>query len=303
MCVTVITNCTNRKLIAASVRLQAPSSAKSQPEALCADWLERLAQESKVGPVGRLYGGRSFREAEAAARSTEAQLMIVSAGLGLVNAETLAPSYSLTLAGSPTDAVLTRIAGGAADWWRVLQSRSPYSASVTGEGLILAALSRPYLEMVAQDWIAWPAERLARLRLFSKDVSSFLPTSLAAQWMPYDDRLDQVPGGYAGTQSDFAQRALAHFAKTFAFLPGDSSVHARAVTTTMQAYEAKSRPERLRQSDAEIIALIGRDWEMTGGRAGATLIHLRSNLGVACEQTRFKDLFKRALAARGGVVA
>jgi hypothetical protein len=73
-----------------------------------------------VGPVGRLYGGRSFREAEAAARSTEAQLMIVSAGLGLVNAETLAPSYSLTLLGSPTDAVLTRISGDAADWWRAL---------------------------------------------------------------------------------------------------------------------------------------------------------------------------------------
>lgn len=299
----VVTACTNRKRSPPLATLRARDLPAGEVSHVAAEWLGRLtAADGSLTSANQLYCGRSFREAEGASDALGARLLIVSAGLGLVEAQVAVPSYNLTLSAESLDCVLRRARGSAREWWSAISSQSPFATGdVDSGGLILAALSRPYLDMIAADWVAWPKERLQRLRLFCKDPPEHLDQRLRAQWIPYDDRLDQIAGS-AGTQGDFAQRALSHFAKTFAAQPASAADHRDAVLTSLAPLQAAARPNRDRQSDASLIALILQEWDAVNGRSGAMLIRLRRELDVACEQARFKTLFKQAAAQRQGVL-
>ncbi|MNS64273.1 hypothetical protein D3C72_973940 [compost metagenome] len=153
--------------------------------------------------------------------------------------------------------------------------------------------------MVADEWNRWSAERLSRLRVFSKECPSGAAEALSPSWMPYDDRLDAAGTDLAGTQGDFAQRALRHFATT---LSGSSNAadDRDKVLGSLDGLEARNTPVRNRLTDEAVLQLIDAHWETVSGRSGAMLRHLRDTLGFACEQGRFKDLFKRAAVAQRG---
>ncbi len=254
--------------------------------------------------AGSLYLGRAFSEATRATKSAKGRLCIVSAGLGLISAESFAPSYDLTVAPNAPDSILRKTGDQARAWWTQVESALEPAPTLEGQGLILAALSRPYLDMVADAWSRWPAERLSRLRLFSKEApGGDLAKTLGAAWMPYDDRLDRFDGGaYAGTQSDFAQRALRHFVDKIGVALDDAADHRTAVLSALEGLAAREKPSRERLDDAQIRALILRDWALVQGRSGAMLRHLRDELGVACEQGRFKLLFQAVAGERLGAL-
>ncbi len=299
----VITACTNRKRHAPDPSLVARSLPHAAIEQTCEEWISRLARVREPrARVQELYCGRAFQEALRASEALQADFFVVSAGLGLVSARASAPSYSLTLARSSEDCVLNGGSGSAQAWWAALRSASPFhEGDVDRGGLILAALSRPYLEMVAADWAHWPSQRVRRLRLFCLDPPSSLPGVLAEQLMPYDARLDALEG-WAGTRGDFAQRALHHFAKNVAGVPASASDHAAAVTSALAHCVTLPWPVRERRDDDEVTRLILREWDAVEGRSGAMLRRLRRDLNIACEQGRFKELFKRAAAQRQGVL-
>lgn len=267
-------------------------------------WRARLIVAKRPWPAGSLYLGRAFSDAALAAKAVNGRLLIVSAGLGLISAESLAPSYDLTVAANAPDSILRKTGESARAWWSQIESVLEPAPAMDGEGLILAALSRPYLDMVADVWARWPTERLDRLRLFSKEApGAGIGAPFDKAWMPYDDRLDRVDGGtYAGTQGDFAQRALKHFVDKFGAAPGDITDHRAAVLAALEGLEARERPMRERLDDNEIRMLIERDWSLVQGRSGAMLRHLRDTLGVACEQGRFKTLFHTVVSAPKGTL-
>lgn len=294
---TIITTCTNRKRRAAPPELRARALSVGATEVVAADWIARIASASDLGPALQLYAGRGFREAVRAAEACEARLLVISAGLGLIDVSADVPAYDLTLSATSEDAVGKKVDGSARDWWAAI-THDAGEIDRFGGGLILAALSRPYLSMVADEWAQWPKERLTRLRIFCKEPPRDLPSELAHAWMPYDDRLDQVGEGLAGTQSDFAQRALRHFVEALGVRPLSATNHRAAVTLALSSLTPRSVPVRERSDDLAILTLIRRDWDLVDGRSGAMLRHLRDELLVACEQGRFKRLFKAAAAAR-----
>lgn len=269
---------------------------------VAARWTERLRAATPVAAAKDLYAGRAFVDAGRAARQAGGRLVIVSAGLGLIDSETQVPAYGLTTVKRETDSVLSKTQGTSSAWWSALQPRSPFQTSAieSETGLILAALPAAYLSMVADDWIAWPAERLARLRLFTKERPG--AQALQPAWMPYDDRLDAVEGAHAGTQGDFAQRALRHFVSIGAgrAVEEDRS----AVLAALEGLSPRDTPVRRKLSDAEIMSHIAADWHAVGGRSTAMLRRLRDDLDVACEQGRFQTLFKAVAIERtkGGLL-
>ncbi len=296
----VITACTNRKRSSPLPELMARELPIGTVELVCAAWFDRLAAVTEPRfDLSELYCGRSFRDAQAAAEASNARLFVVSAGLGLAPASARAPSYSLTLALGAADSVLRRTGGSSQDWWRALSAASPFSVAAPDEGrLILAALSRPYLEMVAADWSRWPLERQRRLRIFCMDPPTELPAVLREQLMPYDYDRFQAVSGFAGTRGDFAQRALRHFAERIAIQCGSTRDHAQAVTELLAPLAPVTWPSNQRRSDEELLALISLEWDAAGGKSAAMLRRLRGELGVACEQGRFKKLFHIAAAQR-----
>lgn len=291
--------CSKRKRAPADPTLSAKDLEGGSAQQVAAAWSERLQQAPPTTRAGNLYAGRGFTEANRAATHLDARLSIVSAGLGLVDATTEVPSYSLTTSAKDPDNVLKKTGGTSADWWDVIQAVTPYASKAETDeiGLILAGLSSGYLAMVANEWSQWPTERLSRLRLFSKERPSGSAATLLPAWMPYDDRLDAAGADLAGTQGDFAQRALRHFATTLGGSQS-STADAAAVRRALDGLPPRKRPHRTRLSDDAVIDLIREHWDVVGGRSGAMLRHLRATLGFACEQSRFKGLFQAASQER-----
>jgi hypothetical protein len=74
-------------------------------------------------------------------------------------------------------------------------------------------------------------------------------------------------------------------------------MHKRSVAAFLDGWERAPRFARQLKSDREIIDVIVASLAETGSQAGRTLRHLRDVKGIACDQGRFKNLFKQALEA------
>lgn len=296
----VISNCSKRKRLPVDSSLQARDLPTGTTRAVASAWASRISAAAATTRADALYGGRAFIEARRAARDSGGNLAIVSAGLGLIDGHASVPAYSLTTVPKDVDNVLSKTAEMATDWWDALERLSPFQGQAlkTEEGLILAALPASYLGMVADAWAQWPAERLARLRLFSKERPDILPTELRDAWMPYDDRLDAIAVDLQGTQTDFAQRAVRHFVTG---IGGSASAKQDRddVRAALEGLTARVVPMRTRSTDAEIVTTIEAHWEAVDGRSHAMLRRLRDDLGLACEQHRFKELFRTVADRRG----
>lgn len=271
------------------------------------DWCARLARAEPVGVAADLYCGRAFRQAESSAKRLGAGFWVASAGLGLVSADTRVPSYSLTVVRGNSDNILERIVGhaGPSEWWSAVGTRRSYGHSIedsfkSSRGPILVALSAQYLAMVADEMLALPSKTLERLRIFSLSSGAAVPASLAPYRMPYDARFDGEGSPIRGTRADFAQRALAHFVE--AVLEDDPRGALEQHALRVQRFMGRLRPpkplSRTKASDDEILALIHRHWGAVNGQSSRMLRYLRDHLGVACEQSRFRDLFRAAKGAR-----
>ena len=268
------------------------------------EWVGRVRSAEDGLVARRLYQGRSFREAEQAAEAGRAQFAILSAGLGLVPADAPIPAYSLTVASDAADNVIARLepAANAVQWWRELRRTGLGSdiAAMAGDGLILLAAGRVYLEMLAADLERLSRDDLQRVRVFTAAPARELPGIFAGIVMPYDDRLDGPDSGRAGTLSDFAQRAVHDFTINIAPRSPSGSVleHSSAILERMKDWRRPQRSRGASFSDAEIRKVIVQHWQTVGGRSSAMLRFLRSDLGIACEQGRFRRLFNDLNAER-----
>lgn len=304
----VFTSCTNRKRVLPVRDLTANRLRRGDLQSVVASWEKRLRNAKHSVAVADLYCGRAFRQAEAAALKARAGFFVVSAGLGLVPATAQVPSYSLTIAPGSQDNVLSRITGETtpSEWWKEVARTSPYGISVAEaveghKGLILVALPARYLGMIANDLLALPGRTRNRLRVFTLAPAAVLPEGLRAYVLPYDSRFDGVDTPVPGTRSDFAQRSLAHFVE--AILPkhprADVEGHVEAVEEFLSGFRRQQMPVRSKRTDAEITQLIRRYWADADGRSSSMLRVLRDDLGIACEQGRFRALFLAVKDKRG----
>lgn len=150
--------------------------------------------------------------------------------------------------------------------------------------------------MVHDDLAVVPPGKAAQLRIFTSTAGAqFVPEHLADYVMPYDDRLESVHN-YAGTQSDFAQRALRHFVEALgaASLPLEE---ARAMVSAGLAHRTR-RPRTMgrRMSDDEIRRVLTAQWARHAGSSTRLLRYLRDEARISCEQKRFSRIWQ-ALAA------
>lgn len=268
-------------------------------DALARQWSRRLAAEPTRFPGEDIYGGRGFREAAAAAKLLNAKHLVVSAGLGLIEVSTAVPPYACTVLIDAPDSVRTRVIGvfSVERWWKAVCKVSPFAIALhdavkDAHGPICAALSDAYIEMIAGDLLALPAAVLSRLRLFTRAPRDRVPVALRPFVMPYDDRLDGPDSPNRGTRSDFAGRALRHFAELTQSDPPRRSAgeHAAAVSAALHGWRMPAKVERVRHDDAALLDLIRAHWDAEGGSSSRLLRRFRDDLGVACEQSRFADL-------------
>ena len=300
MSAVVISNCTGRKRAQAdSLPIRPPIDAPTLLD-LAMAWLTSLDGSSPLYAIRDLYVGRSVVESTSVAKGIGANLMFVSAGLGLVSADELKPTYNLTVSKgdgsiSPT---LTRLGATSADWWDAINSSqgspNPLRAVLDSSSteLVLLALPSGYLEMVFNDINGAGRQALGKLRIFtSAPGASSLPPQVQPYVMPYDKRLEAV---LPGTKGDFPQRAMRHFVEVLnGHLLEDAAQSRQLVLKTLAKLVAPELPARSKLTDDEIVALLKRHWRRHDGQSSRLLRYLRDDALVACEQGRFRDLWHR----------
>lgn len=295
--------------------MQARSAASLRREssgatsAVAGAWAARVKGAARLVPAADLYAGRAFQDAHACARTVRGRLAVVSAGLGLVWADEPVPHYDLTIApGDPAISILPLLqdnGDSVACWWRALtfslgQPRPLATLLQSSRGPVLLAMPGTYLDMVGDELSALPMDLIGRLRVFtSRSWLKRCPAALASVWMPYDDRLEALPG-YAGTRVDFAQRAALHFVQELQghtlTLPGAvESVH-----RAMASLEVRHLPSRSKRTDEEILATLRANWHVHRGESARLLRFLRDEALVQCEQSRFKGLWHQLKSEQTG---
>lgn len=294
----VLTTCSAGKRCVRT--LSADSLQRAEQSEVAEAWLGRLRAETDVALAENLYQGRAFGLARRTAAVLQADLGVLSAGLGYVRGGTAIPSYDLTVRPAGPGSVVGRVTSpfDSVGWWEAV-SRGPFSTALApdleGRDLVLACLSRAYASMVLADLCRFVRTSPGALRIFGLSIEAALPDELRPFVVPYDARLEAV--GAPGTRVDFPQRALVDFVEHVLPVAGTLDDQRSAVLARLSG--ATASPPARRQSradDAAIKARIARAIPQVGARSSAVLAHLRHVEGMSCEQRRFAHLFRAAKA-------
>lgn len=300
----VITNCTSRKRAAGDIARLKRSELRGGLAAIATRWLATITRALPVMPAGDLYVGRSMSESKAVASRLAASLHMVSVGLGLAARDVYVPNYDLTVVPGIGSIAPALVEGGygPADWWRELNALKgtplPLSCHINKAACtrFLVALPSAYICMLEHDLERLEAVALDRVYIFtSRSGAGMLAARLQRCVMRYDERLEGHRR-YAGTRSDFPQRAMRHFVEE---LDGQTlSVESAndAVGRAMSNLKQPVIPQRSRKTDDEIIKLIRSQWEVHEGSSSRLHRYLRDTALVACEQSRFGGLWRQVKA-------
>ena len=289
----IVTTCTQRKSQATHVDIVQLGDAGTL-KILAAQWNHIIKNAPPTCTPASLYQGRSVSDTTMVAAHLSSPWYVISAGLGLVREDCPVPSYECTVsARSELSQRLDLLGATPADWWTALTASNPQPLSeLVDQGQTLLALPSSYLRMVLPDLSQVSTAKAKHLRIFTSTAGAkVVPARLASCVMPYDDRLESVPG-YAGTRADFAQRALRHFVLKLdaAVLPREE---ARAKVAAALSRRARpSRPSGARLTDDEIRRTLMTQWSRHEGRSTRLLRYLRDEARISCEQKRFSRIWQ-----------
>jgi hypothetical protein len=311
MRVCLISSCTNRKKLQPQPQMRARELPGGTLDSIAAEWSGRVSTALPRVRARDLYAGRAFTEAVAAAEAGKGGLHVVSAGLGLISADSEVPAYSLTVAGNDEDNVLRKVRvdrPAPSSWWTILNRAlgcdKPLAALMarSSDDLFVIALPSTYLDLLADELESLPASGVLRIRLVGlSSLEKLLPAKIAGAFVPYDERLEAVAGTHAGTRSDFPQRAARHFIESILVKDRIASAeeHARQVAKFLDGFERPQIPTRERHTDEMLKEVIRGIWSESQGRVTNGLRVLRRERQIACEQSRFKRLFWEVAEEKG----
>lgn len=257
-------------------------------------WQHLVGRALPDGPAQSLYRGRSIADTAAAAAFIGSTWYVVSAGLGLVRSDQPVPAYECTVAaGSELGGRLARSGSTSADWWNAITGAQPNPLScLIGRSPTLLALPSTYMRMVHDDLARVPTAKSEHLRIFTSTAGAqHVPGHLAKCVMPYDDRMESVPN-YAGTRSDFAQRALRHFVEALGATQLPLEEARAAVFAALEHRIRRPRSIGRRMSDDEIRRVLTAQWTRHAGSSTRLLRYLRDEASISCEQKRFSRLWQ-----------
>lgn len=292
----IISNCTNRK----SSRFEKIKPLPSMYEIDTADqfleeWFELLNSSHQKNSALNIYQGRSVTEIVRAKNHINAQIIFLSAGLGVVKENDLIPNYDLTISKGTYSLkhLFSKWSIDESIWFQKLINKTQDKNFIENyDGLILIALPHSYLKMIIPILTQLSDHQIKNIRLFLHPISyKSLPENLKHCYMPYNYKFDSSP--FSGTKIDYCQRCLHHFIKHI-YQPGQDLLSAIYSVNEFISSLAPlpSRIKRTQVSDKEIIEIILEGWTVCQGQSSKLLRYIRDNKKVACEQSRFQALWR-----------
>lgn len=291
----VVTNCSSIK------RRQntpiKPALSHRTLEDLCEAWVRKVFKASDLEKASETYGGRSFAESLAASSQLNADLYVISAGLGLIHADELIPNYNLTISQGEGSigTWLSEKSSNASDWWRLLNKKlnkpGPLIRLAKSSDGLLIALPSTYLDLIADELMLMSEETLEKVYIITSHAGQRnIAEKLKSRCLPYDERLDGSTL-YQGTRNDFPQRALKHLVSEIDFKNMSIQVIQSKVLDYMKSHAKPTLPARVKRDDEQIKQLIRKNWKKCEGNRERLLRYLRDISLVSCEQKRFGFLW------------
>ena len=237
-----------------------------------------------------LYNGNGFKKL-----SKEIKLenfYIISAGLGLVYSNHKIPSYECTVSkGNPGSVVdYCDEYFDFKDWWKFLLFTKYSSGSIFKNtkhaDIILISVTADYLKMIAEDLMN--VKKQFYIFTGSKDLA--IELGFENNLMPYNEVFDGPEGSLRGTNRDFAQRSHADFLRRLELYNNFDKAFC-SVEHDMKNWIPPIKHNNTKKTDEEISNFI-QMYKSEFRNEKELLRYFRYELKIACEEKRFKKLYK-----------
>jgi hypothetical protein len=297
--VKVVVTCASRKRLPIPDRLRLGAIRHAETPARARAWIERLRTDpSEARPARQMYAGDHWRTAMSIeTEAPDCSIAIVSAGYGLIGADTAVKPYSATFSPGP-DSVSgdgdTDHAGQ--EWWNQLTQEPPSSGSGPRSlqelavrmphDTLLVALSGPYLRAVEQD-LVMAAECLTH----PSQLIVISAGTKAAKWIDGTIQTSaEWQGALGGSRLSLNVRIARHLVRRRFDHGWDRAEIARLLSKCPPSVAAPSH-SRTRMTDDEVVAFIQAARESEPSLSKSGLLRRLREAGQACEQVRFGNLF------------
>lgn len=296
----IIVTCTNRKQRAVPEELQLRSLTQLGTAGRFDAWIKRLSSsDAPAVPVGQLYAGDQWQIARTLHTKVEnARTWICSAGYGLVPLDAELRPYAATFATDQPDSVGNTTAK-IQQWWQYLTTwRGPGTtaprslatlADTDPNATFVVVLSSSYLRAIGPDIVnaASHLRNPERMSIISANASS------AGEWdrylLPTDARLQNTLGGSLGSLN----------VRIAAKLLEGNDLSRPALTEHLLRLRSASAPrrkfERVPMSDDEVLNFITE--RLTPRSTHTSMLRELRDAGFACEQGRFRQLFRNTVGS------
>ncbi|MGC4109606.1 MAG: hypothetical protein QM747_04100 [Nocardioides sp.] len=281
----IVVTCTDRKSVQPSLDLQLRSLGAGGLDARASAWSRRIDAARSRLPLRSLYRGETWAQVAELERAAERagfrpHLLVASAGLGLVDAETKAPAYGATFSSGHADSVGETVYENQ-QWWSALNApKHAIDSALAGPTVLI--LSKTYADAMAPALAAITGRR---------DVLVFGGSNAiaASARIPADLGLRRALGGTANSLNLRTARAW------FDLLPHpDIALYrqhpkwAAWVSDTRQS----DHYDRTPLSDAALESYVQRVRTEDPTISRSRALRLLRDSGLACEQKRFAQLFE-----------
>jgi hypothetical protein len=305
----IVVTCASRKSRATGKTLGASGLLDGELDARMSSWTELLSARGSRFTPAELYSGDHWIVARSLAPLAlslgwKPRLWIASAGFGLVSTESLLTPYSATFAlGNPNS--VGKSATENREWWKLLSDwegplgsshRSIESVAASApESTFLCVLSEPYLAALQDDLRAALVRVTTPDRFLVVSAGTAVAPGLEGNLLPGDARLQALLGG---TLNSLNVRIAHHLLGTIAPAQFDYQRLSKDLQESLSSAPERKVPNNRRMEDVDVVRFIRQESDAEARTSHTGLLRKLRASGRACEQSRFRALYKEVRKGR-----
>ena len=300
----VVVTCTKQKRIAAPKELSVGTLKKGSIKERFDVWKKRLsASQHEKCKVGDLYSGDHWVAVKGFnAAKFDIKTWITSAGYGLLELEDRITPYAATFSKANNDSIFNKVikedqASASKLWWKQLTSWRMTSHSRSLKSLARSRSSEPFLVVASDKYLRAIGDDLADAanELDNRNLLSILSAGckslpgLSENLLPCDARLQHVVGG---ARRSVNTRVASHLISSSSSLPNFSKLKGR-LNKLMKDLPDLPVYDRSPVTDQDVLKYLLTELRKDSSKAHTPLLRKFRDGGRACEQSRFRGLYKQ----------
>ncbi len=250
-------------------------------------------------PARDLYAGSSWAAVREVLALNQVNVWIASAGYGLITPSSCISPYSATFTRHHPDFVGGKdLTHGAETWWRKLTERNFRSEKIRSiSELVKRYPDTPLIASLSEDYwsaLKWDFQKASEYTTAPENLI-FIAAGVSERgqlrrhFLPCDARLERQLGR---GRSAINVRTLAFALKNYRHLVGTTELF-QTFANLLATLDVFPYPKRRHTSDADILNYIKIQLTHQPKMSHSNLLRQLRADGMACEQTRFRNLFQQ----------